>query len=354
MINIKDLKDFSNKVLRAVNCSEAEASIASDVLVEADARGIYSHGTARLQRYCEKMSSGSIEVGKEPKIVYETPISVVIDGNNGVGQYVSDNAVKLCIQKANEKGFCMVTVRNSNHYGIAGYYAEKGLAHDMIGFSATNTTPLVIPTFGKTMLLGTNPIAVSFPTDNKPVLIDMATSVVPRGKLEVYSRLNKKMPHGWATDEKGISTDDPSKILKNITGKKGGGILPLGGEGEEHGGHKGYGLALMVELLTAGISMGSYSHETYTNKGGISHIFAMIKLDLFGSPKDIKRNISRMIDDLRRSEKASGQDRIYIHGEKESEARQRASQDGIRLDKETVMSLKGLSQEYKVEWPEGL
>ncbi len=350
-VSYKKLKDFAKNVMIKMSCWEKEAEITAIVLTEANLRGIHSHGVARLKRYVDHIKSCIIEVNRDPEIVYDTPISATIDGKSGVGQYISECAMNLCLKKAENIGFGIVTVKNSNHYGIAGYYAEKALKSNMMGFSTTNTAPLSVPTFGVNMLLGTNPMAIAIPTNYKyPILIDMSTTVVPRGKLEVYDRLGRDIPLGWATDDKGKSITNPKEVLDNMLNKAGGGLLPLGGEGEMHSGHKGYGLNLLVELLTGGLSGGAFSYETYKEKGRISHTFVALKLDLFANPSDIIENVTRLTEDIRQSKKAQGQKRIYIHGEKEYEKREQSLKSGIELDKATIEMLKDLADDIDIDF----
>jgi len=351
-VKAKDLEDFAVKVMKTVGCDEKRANIVAEVLVEADMRGISSHGVARLKRYVDHIRTGIIDPKAEPVVIFETPVSIVVDGRNGVGQYISYVSMEKTLKKAKENGICITAVRNSNHYGIAGYYAEMASKEGMIGISLTNTAPLVVPTFSKEALLGTNPIAFAFPLPNNHILlVDMATSVVPRGKLEVYSRLRKDIPEGWAVDETGRVTRDPDRVLLNVKEKKGGGLLPLGGEGETFGGHKGYGLALMVEILSAGLSLGSFSYETYTNAGRISHFFAVMDISLFGGPKEIEGHVFKLVERLKNAEKAEGAERIYVHGEKEYEKREKSLRAGVEIDDPTAENLRKLATELGLESP---
>ena len=347
-ISREKLLTFTANVMKVMGCSDEKANVVAEVLVEADMRGVSSHGVARLRRYVNHIRDGIIDPHGEPKVIYETPISIVIDGNNGVGQYISKFSMERVIEKAKKTGVGLAAVRNSNHFGIAGYYAEMAVKEGLVGVSVTNTAPLVVHTYSKEPLLGTNPIAFAFPTNGKyPVLVDMATSVVPRGKLEVYSRLNKKIPEGWAVDETGHVSTDPTKILLNMKQRKGG-LLPLGGEGEKYGGHKGYGLALIVEILSSGLSLGAFSYDTYIGKGKITHFFAAINLEVFGNPEEIKNHIQNLLIRLKNAERAEGAERIYIHGEKEYEKRERAFDDGVEIDEPTYKQLKELSSELGI------
>ena len=219
--------------------SKEEAGIITDVLLLSDLYGVESHGVQRLDRYRKAIERGLIRMDAKPEVVFETPVSAVIDGRDGMGQLVAHQAMKLCIEKAKKSGISMVTVRNSNHYGIAGYYAKMALDEGRIGFSTTNTNTIQVPTFGRDAMLGTNPIAIAMPADPVPFYFDAATSVVTRGKLEVYNKLGKPMPEGWALDAKGHPTTDAADVLKNIAAKNGGGIMPLGGGSEGSGGYKG-------------------------------------------------------------------------------------------------------------------
>lgn len=346
----KELMNFASEIMQRAGCDEKRALITAEVLVEADMREIPSHGVARLGRYVNHIREGFIDPKADPVTLQESLLTVLMDGNAGVGQYVADLAMKEAIAKAEHAGMGFVSVRNSNHYGIAGYFAEKCVQHDMLGVALTNTGAYVVPTYGRRPIMGTNPLAIAFPTATGwPILIDMATSVVPLGKLETYARRNLDIPPGWAVDQTGHSATSPSDVILHLKKSTLGGILALGGEGEAFGGHKGFGLALMIELLTAGLSQGKPSEETYREVGGICHFFGAIKLDLFGDPADITRHFTSIADSIRESEKADQADRIYIHGEKEYEARKRSLSAGVKLGRATYASLAGLAQELGVE-----
>ncbi|WP_214079664.1 Ldh family oxidoreductase [Mesotoga sp.] len=354
-IRAEQLNELTALVMRRNGCNEAEATMVAEVLVEADLRGIFSHGTARLKRYVDHIASGIIRPNVEPKVVFESKMAAVYDGKGGVGQRIASIAMEKCLAIASSTGVGFCSVRNSNHYGIAGYYAEKATRQGFIGISTTNTAPLVVPTYSREPVLGTNPIAVSFPLNGRTFLLDMATSVVPRGKLEVYDRQSKEMPVGWAVDENGNSTNDPAVTLKALLNKLGG-ILPLGGLGEMFGGHKGYGLSLVVELLTAGLSQGEYSKETYSERGKICHFFGAIDPAIFGDREEVIKSLSRIVDDVVDSEKANGQSKIYYHGEKEALKRQNSLEKGIELDPKTVELLDKLADEFDIDrlkWEEG-
>jgi L-2-hydroxycarboxylate dehydrogenase (NAD+) len=258
------LKSFCVRVFRRMGVPPEDAGITADVLVTADLRGIASHGVARLRRYVEGLGKCMMLPRPDVQVMRETPTTALIDAGAGLGQPVSYRAMQRAIQMAQEMGSGFVTVRNSNHYGIAGYYAMMALEHNCIGISMTNADVLVVPTFGRNALLGTNAMAVAAPAGKeRPFVLDMATSTVPRGKLEVYDRLEKPMPLGWATDEHGRATSGAHQVLENLKKRTGGGLLPLGGEGELLSGHKGYGLALLVDILCAVLSGAAYADLVY-------------------------------------------------------------------------------------------
>ena len=331
--------------------SAAEAGITAEVLVEADARGIPSHGVSRLDFYMANLKGGFTKPGAQPEAVYQTPCSLVVDGHAGVGPYVTAWAVEKMLDKARAAGSGFCAVRNSNHYGIAGYWAERCAAAGMVGMAFTNTRACGIPTFGSERVLGTNPIAVAIPEadvagDGSGVfLLDIATTTVAHGKVEVYDRRKKPMPEGWAVDENGCGTTDATAFEKLFyANPRFGGHLFLGGEGEESGGHKGFGLGLLVELLCSGLSLGVSSQYTFQpgSGSGTTHFFACFRLDLFGPAPEIRAHIHEILQNVRDSRKAAGHERIYIHGEKESEARKSALEHGISLDDATCGLLEGL------------
>jgi len=275
----------------------------------------------------------------------------------GLGQPIGLRAMRLAIDKAQEVGCGFVAVRNSNHYGIAGYYAMMALeAGNLIGMSMTNADLLVVPTFGRNAILGTNPIAVAAPAgQERPFVLDMATSTVPRGKLEVYDRLGKPMPIGWATDERGLDTTDATRVLQNLKTRAGGGLLPLGGAGELLSGHKGYGLALLVDVLCGVLPGAGYADTIYpkTPEGkplpaNVGHFFGAWRIDGFRPVEEFKAAMDDIIRRLKDSPKAEGQTRIYIHGEKEFEEAERRQREGIPLVGKVYQDLQAIAGEVGV------
>jgi L-2-hydroxycarboxylate dehydrogenase (NAD+) len=333
---------------------EKDAQVTTDVLVLADLRGVESHGVARLPRYYNDLKNGWTKPTDQSKIVKETKATALIDASQSLGQVVGRKGMELAIKKAKETAVGIVSVCNSHHYGIAGYYSLMALEHDLIGMSMTNAAPLVVPTFGSTAILGTNPISLTAPAEKeKPFVLDMATSVVPRGKLEVYDRQKKLMPLGWAVDTTGRGTSDPHAVLDALSKRLGGGILPLGGEGEEHSGHKGYGLALMVDVL-CGVLSGSATGlgvDVDKTKPNVGHFFMAIDPSAFRPLDEFKRDMDRLARELKNSPKAQGQARIYVHGEKSSARVEKYRREGIPLGGPVVSEMKRVGNEIGVPWP---
>lgn len=347
----KSLQHFVKTVLIRSEVPENDAEITADVLLLADRRGIASHGIARLQRYLDGLASGGIKKKADIRIIKETPVSMVVDGGGGLGQVIAFNMMNKLIDKAKENFMAFASIRNSNHYGIAGYYSLMATERDMIGISLTNAAPLVIPTHGRTALFGTNPISLGVPTNKETAfLIDMATSTVPRGKLEVYSRINKKIPDTWATDQDGLATHDPGQVLSNLLERRGGGLLPLGGENEETGGHKGFCLAMMVELLCSCLSDGKSGLDVYKDKTnpGVCHFLGVINPEAFSGITSLKQNMAYFIDMCQNSPKATGKNHIYYPGEKEHIS-SNLHKETVPLDKAVFDNLCDIAKEFDLQ-----
>ncbi len=326
-VPVKNLKEFTKQFFTGLGCTEEDAEISADLLIAADRRGISSHGVQRLKRYYTYVKEGRIKPRYELKIIKETPNTLTVSGGFGMGHPVAYKVMKMVINKAKETGMCFATVRESNHFGIAGYYAMMALPYDMIGIALTNTEPIVVPTHGRTVAIGTNPISVAVPAkEERPFVLDMGTSTVVRGKVEIYARLGKEMPGTWAANEEGYPIQDPAKALENIKKRKGGGLLPLGGAEEETGGHKGYGLAVLVDILCGVLSGGAFGAlvaRDPKSPPNICHFLGAIRIDLFCEPEEFKKRMDEFIRMLKNTPKAKGKDRIWIHGEKEFEAEER-------------------------------
>ena len=344
--------EFCKEVFSTYGFNEKEAAEITDVLLCADLFGIESHGIQRLIRYHSEIGVGFVDVNAKPEIVHQTGVSAVIDAHKAMGQIVSIEAMNLAIEKAKNTGIGIVTVRNSNHYGIAGYYTRMAADADLMGICMTNTEAICVPTFGKQAMLGTNPIALSMPADPLNFTFDAATTVVPRGKLEVYHKNGKELPASWTVDEFGKPTQDSGRVLKNIINKIGGGISPLGGSGEDNSGHKGYGLALIVDLFSGIFSGGMTSNHINVKPGqvDICHFFAAIDYNIFGDKKTIKDNFSKFLQELRDSNKADGEDRIFIHGEKEAESKASKKSATIPVNDKTWQEMQDIAKERGVEF----
>jgi len=347
------LRRFCEEALKKLGVPAGDARTTTDVLVTADLRGIESHGVARLGRYVAGLKKGFMRPTDQSRIIKETKATALVDGGQSLGQVVGRKGMDLAIKKARDTAVGVVAVRNSNHYGIAGYYSLMALEHNLVGVSTTNAGPLVVPTFGRTAILGTNPISLAAPAlKEKAFVLDMATSTVPRGKVEVYNRLGKPMPHGWAVDETGRSSTDPKRVLNALANRLGGGLLPLGGEGEDLGGHKGYGLALMVDVLSGVLSGAATGLQVYADeeRPNVGHFFMALDPAAFRPLDEFRRDMDRLARELKDSPKAHGQDRIYVHGEKSFARMEKYRQEGIPLDPKVVENLKKIGADLGVPW----
>ena len=339
------VRRFCEAVFCAYGFSADESRIITDVLIRSDLYGIESHGVQRLIRYHNEIKSGMVDVQAKPEVVHETPISAVVDARKSMGQLAGVAGMKMAIQKARTSGCGMITMRNSNHYGIAGYYTGMAASEDLLGICMTNSEAISVPTFGRQAMIGTNPIALAMPADPQFFSFDAATTVVPRGRLEVYNKNGEFLPEHWALDIEGKPSINAADVLENIIHKLGGGIAPLGGSGELNGGHKGYGLGIIVDLFTAVLSSGLTSNCVNVSPGlnGICHYFMCIDYGIFGDKKTIKANLSRFLRELRESKKAEGQSRIYIHGEKESEMMAVHINGTIPVNEKTLVEMKEIA-----------
>lgn len=353
-IKIEDLQEFTINVFSKFGVPVGDAKIAADVLIISDQRGIDSHGIQRLGRYTKGLKTGMMKPTADVRVLKETPNTLLISGGDGLGQVVGHKAMKLVIDKALRNNIAFATVRDSNHYGIAAYYSMMALEHKLIGISLTNSRLCVVPTHSKDAVVGSNPISIAVPTDKaRPFVLDMATSTVPVGKIEVCKREGKRLPLTWATDEFGKPTRDAARVIANEIESKGGGLLPLGGANEENGGHKGYGLSLAVDILCGVLSGSLFGPQIIDQEGRpskISHFFGAISIDAFIDPTLFTSLMDKYISTLKNSEKASGQDRIFIHGEKEFELYEQ-QKEKVRLSFKVVEELRQIGQEVGIEAP---
>jgi LDH2 family malate/lactate/ureidoglycolate dehydrogenase len=351
-ISYSRLREFCAGLFPSYGFSAAEGGVIAEILLRADLYGIESHGIHRLVRYDEEITSGMVTVQAKPELVHETPVSAVLDGRKAMGQLTAIQAMGIAIDKASRTGIGMVTVRNSNHYGIASYYTDLALAADFIGITMTNTEAICVPTNGKRAMLGTNPIAFAMPADPLPFSFDGSTTMVTRGTMEVYSKNGKSVPDNWAVDSGGHPTTDAGEVVRNIIGKLGGGIAPLGGSSEISGGHKGYGLAAMVDICCGILSGGLTSNHINVQPGeaGICHYFSAIDYGVFGDKGKLKNALSVFLKELRATPIADGKDRIYTHGERARETMAKRLRGAIPVSKKTLAEMKTIADRQGVEF----
>lgn len=349
------LETFCVQIFSRLGLSAQDARVSASVLVAADVRGIPSHGLARLERYVNGLKSGIMLPDAPVEVLVDTPSSVVVHAHGAMGAPVSARTMQMVIDKAKTCGTAFGCVRDSNHFGIAGYYAMMAMEHDMIGVAMTNTSTLGVPTFGRQVMFGTNPIAFAAPADQeRGFVLDMATTVVTRGKIEVYERLGQTLPPGWAVDETGQPATDAAQILDNTFHRVGGGIMPLGGVGELFGGHKGYGLAIMVDILCAvlcGAPFGAHIADTATSSGRVSHSFGAIQISAFREPGAFRRDMDRMLQGLRDCPLAEGAERVYFAGQKEFEHERECQQRGVPVLGKTYARLGEIGREFEIAVP---
>lgn len=347
------LKDFAREIFIKIGCSDADASLAAEVLLSADRRGIDSHGIARLSGYVRLWQAGRLNPSPAIKVVHETPSTAVVDGDKGLGLVVAPKAMEIAISKAAEVGSGWVSVRNSNHFGIAGYHAMMALPSDMIGMAMTNASPLVAPTFSLDRLLGTNPIAVAVPAgEEAPFVADMATTTAANGKLEILQRAGRQAPLGWIQDKSGRPSTDPHEL------KNGGALIPLGSD-YEHGSHKGYCLGAVVDIFSAVLSGANYgpwvppfvaflAPPADPVGEGIGHFLGAMRVDAFRPADDFKKNMDNWIRRFRSSTPAEGHDRVMIPGDPEREMEAHREQHGVPVNPKVLDDLKALAARFDV------
>ncbi len=343
---------------------EADAKICTDVLLESDRRGIESHGVNRLKPiYLDRIRAGIQSAVTHAEVGRETATTAVIDGHDGMGQVIAHKAMSMAIEKAKTYGMGMVAVRNSTHYGIAGYYATMATKAGLIGITGTNARPSIAPTFGVENMLGTNPLTFGLPTDEEfPFVLDCATSIVQRGRIEYYARIGKDTPAGMVISRQGEALTDSEAILKALVDKQAA-LAPLGGIGEEMAGYKGYGYATVVEILSAALQAGNYMRMlTGIGPNGekvpyhLGHFFIAIDPEAFCGLEVFKKICGSILRDLRGSEKAPGQERIYTAGEKEYLVWLQRKDSGVPVNEGVQKELTavrdelGLTEKYPFPW----
>ncbi|CAN5535469.1 Ldh family oxidoreductase [soil metagenome] len=341
------MRDQTESVFRAFGLLPEEAAAATTTLLSADWRGIESHGVARIPYYAVGFREKRIAADVPLSVIRESPVSVTFDGHNGSGLVQGPRAMARCVEKAAETGICMATVRSSNHFGIAGHYAMMASQAGLIGMAMTNSGSLTAPTFGAKPMLGSNPIAVAVPTgiDTEPIVLDMSTSTVALGKVEIAQRARKPIPNGWAIDRDGYPTNDPFEV---------GAIMPLGGD-RETSGHKGYGLGLIVDILCGPLGGGNWSWAITDGirgdePAGTSHFFAAWRIDAFRDPDEFYADLQTMMADLRATPVAPGAptDRVLIPGEPETAQENHNRRHGLPVRLEVLIELRQICEEWNV------
>lgn len=352
-LSYRQLYDFTHTIFLSIGCNDEDAVTATRVLLSADMRGIDSHGVARLSGYVRLWEAGRINAKPNIQIVHETPSTAVVDGDAGLGLVVAPFAMQVAIDKAKNAGTGWVSVRNSNHFGIAGIHAMMALQHDMTGIAMTNASALVAPTFSVERMLGTNPIAVAIPAGEQPPFVaDFATTTAANGKLEILQRKNEQAPLGWVQDKNGNDSADANEL------KKGGLLLPLGSD-REHGSHKGYALGSIVDIFSAVLSGASYGPwappfpayvpipEDMPGKG-LGHFFGAMRIDAFRPAAEFKQHMDKWIERFRNAKPAPGHEKVLIPGDPEREMEKVREAEGIPLQDSMVKELKDLGMKFGV------
>ena len=356
MYTASTLQRFVVKLLLRCELPERHAHTVADVLIAAEMRDIPSHGLLRLIDYVRMLRNGRINAAASPVIIHESPSTYTLDGDNGLGPVVAEHAMRLAIEKAHTAGTGWVAVRNSNHFGIAGFYAMMALSHKMAGICITNANPLVAPTFSAAGMMGTNPFAIAIPADDEPPLVaDFATAAIARGKVDLLQKRGLSIDEGFLQDSSGRSSTQPDVL------QEGGSILPLGGS-RKHGSHKGYCMAAAIDIFSgvlSGASFGPYVppsvawlpvKENLPGKG-TGHFFGAVRIDAFRPAEDFLKSMDLWIKTFRQAEPAEGQERVIIPGDPEREAEERNKIQGINLQEKVKQQLQALSKELDVRCP---
>jgi len=348
------LREFTQEVFKRMGCSDEHAATASEVLLSADLRGIDSHGVARLIGYVRLWETGRVNATPDIKVVHETPSTAVVDGDRGLGLVVAPYAMQVAIAKAANVGSGWVSVKNSNHFGIAGQHAMMALENDMIGMAMTNASPLVAPTFATERMLGTNPIAVAIPAKTQPAFVaDFATTTAANGKLEILQRKSQEAPTGWIQDKEGHSSTNPHEL------KDGGALLPLGGD-REHGSHKGYCLGAIVDIFSAVLSGANYGPWAPPFVSflplapdpvgeGLGHFLGAMRVDAFRPADEFKEHMDKWITRFRNATPVAGE-QVLIPGDPEREMEAHRRQGGIPLLDPVVKDLREVGGKFKLSF----
>ena len=344
-VNHEKLTRFVSRSFEKLGMMAGDAEIAAKVLVASDLRGVDTHGVIRFSPqawYVKWLTEGSMTARPNIRVISESPSTALIDGDRGMGMVIGHRAMEIAIRKAKESGIGMVGVRNSRHYGMSAYYAMLAPPHDMIGIAMTNASRQVVPTFGREARFGTNPMCFAVPADKElPFVLDMATTTAAAGKLELAARQGKSIPPGWALNEQAQTTLDPRMAQKARR------LLPLGGS-REGGSHKGYGLAILVEIL-CGVLTGTMTALS-TDQDPRGHFFGAIRIDTFRPVDEFKRDMDRLIRQLKSTPPIEGQDRVYVAGEIEFETAEERAERGIPLLPSVLKGLREVGEQVGVPY----
>ena len=354
-IPVNVVESFMMDMFQGLGVPQEDARICTDVLIASDLRGIESHGIARLKYYYDRIKAGVQFTKTEMEIVKESETTAVIDGKHGMGHVIAYRSMRMAMDKAKKYGLGAVAVCNGTHFGIAGYYPLMAAREGQIGLAVTNARPAIAPTLGTEPMLGTNPIAFAAPSDLPyPFCLDVATSITQRGKIEVAARAEKPIPAGWVVDAEGNPLTDPAQILHDL-GNATAALLPLGGAGELMAGYKGYSLATMVEILSAGLAGGVFMKDLlgFAQDGSrrpymLGHFFLAIDVEHFVPLETFRRITGQIMRELQASRKAPGEDRIYVAGEKEYENEKRIRQQGVPANPNLRRELQTMRDELNI------
>jgi LDH2 family malate/lactate/ureidoglycolate dehydrogenase len=334
------LEIFCIQVLQKLGVPQEEAAITARTLVTSNLRGVDTHGVIRLPAYAAKLKGGALKPSVNLTTERETIATALLDGHDGMGQVIGHRAMEMAIRKAKQAGVSYVAVKNSNHLGACAYYSMMALGYDMIGFTATNASPRLAPTGGVDRLFGNNPWSIAVPAGKRPpVVLDMANSVVAAGKIRSLQKEGKPIPEGWALTNQGEPTTDPEEALKGI-------LLAIGG-------YKGYGITLMVDLLTGVLTDSNFGPRVKTvdqdaEPAGIGHSFMAIDLAAFTDVAAFKARMDAYIDEIKSSKKARGSEVIYLPGEPEHLRAQERTEKGIPLQVKVAEELRAIGKELGV------
>ncbi len=353
---IEQMHEFMIAVFKGIGVPPQEARICADVLIASDLRGIESHGIGRLKMYYDRIKLGIQSPETKIDVIKDRYATAVWDGNHGMGHVIAHKAMQTAIEKAKLYGLGSVAVRNSTHYGICGYYADMATKQDMIGLTFTNARPSICPTNGVAPMLGTNPICFGAPTNLPyPFIYDAATSISQRGKVEQYAREEKPTPPSWAINRQGEPQTDTEKLLKDLVDQSAS-MLPLGGTEEVTGSHKGYGLGMMVEILSAALQNGSYLNGLWGQDADgkaapyrLGHFFLALNIDFYTEIEDFKKISTDICKQLQASELFPGRDRIWVAGEKEYENELRVRAEGIPIVPNLAKDIRVMQKELDID-----